>query len=111
MGCWRARCEGRASAVGVRAALVRWLLAMEDPKAQAIAFKVVAARYDVCALLLEGRSLLAIKQRIAKDIADEQKAMCMAERQRQERDVVNALWDAVDTLPLIRTLRYDTRSN
>jgi len=60
-----------ARAVRDREALTRWLRTIEEPRAQAIALRVVAEKYDVAALLLQGLELRVLKQRIVADIAEE----------------------------------------
>ena len=75
--------------------LTRWLRTIEEPRVQAVALRVVAAKYDVPALLLGGLGLRALKQSIAADIAAELSAEGEA---AGGKDAVNALWETADEL-------------
>jgi hypothetical protein len=90
----------RERAVAQREELTKWLLEIGDPQKQAIALKVVATKYDVCKMLLDGQSLQEIKDQIAEDISKEQYEIRKAEIDAaRERDVMNAIWETVDKLP------------
>lgn len=91
--------EARAQAVAQREELTRWLLNISDQQKQAIALKVVA-KYDLVKMLLEGTPMGEIKEMIRKDIAREQYELTKRSMdEKRERDVMNALWEAVDGLP------------
>lgn len=94
--------EARGRAVAQREELTKWLLEIKDPQKQSIALKVVATKYDVVQMLLDGELLQDIEDRITDDIAKELYAIRKAEiDEMRERDVVNALWETVDALPMI----------